>query len=213
MARSTRLSVCMAIETRNSSNIHCMRSISRQRTTPWIAEIGPFSINLASADRCVSFNIGCWPGALPLMSSVGALRIKAFNPISNNLRSDAAGLRRLGPARPIIDTRKREKTPCLGSVPRMLRQTPKRPRVEISAQWNCQRHGEPPSFATLNQTKADLEIQHESRIEGGGITCRLRWNSPGHNKWRDEMSREGCCSFVVHRPSWPIALPACAADA
>ena len=68
MARSSRLSVCMAIETRNSSNIHCMRSISRQRTTPWIAGIGPFSINLASADRCVSFNIGCWPGALPLMS-------------------------------------------------------------------------------------------------------------------------------------------------
>src|SRR4249919_1125138 len=84
-------------------------------------------------------------GGLAVDEPVGALRIKAFNPISNNLRSDAAGLRRLGPARPIIDTRKREKTPCLGSVPRMLRQTPKRPRVEISAQWNCQRHGEPPS--------------------------------------------------------------------
>src|SRR4249919_1200722 len=108
-------------------------------------------------------------GGLAVDEPVGALRIKAFNPISNNLRSDAAGLRRLGPARPIIGTRKREKTPSLGSVPRMLRQTPKRPRVEISAR-------EPPSFATLNQTKADLEIQHESRIEGGGITLRLRFN-------------------------------------
>jgi hypothetical protein len=29
---------------RDSSNIHCARSISRQRTTLWIAEIVPFSI-------------------------------------------------------------------------------------------------------------------------------------------------------------------------
>ena len=33
MARSSRLSVCLAIVMRNSSKIHCARSISRQRTT------------------------------------------------------------------------------------------------------------------------------------------------------------------------------------
>src|SRR5215468_7346733 len=35
MEPSSRLSVCLATVMRNSSNIHCARSISRQRTTPW----------------------------------------------------------------------------------------------------------------------------------------------------------------------------------
>src|SRR6266850_1211457 len=33
-ARNSRLSVCLLIEIRNSSNTHCTRSINRQRTTP-----------------------------------------------------------------------------------------------------------------------------------------------------------------------------------
>jgi hypothetical protein len=41
MARSSRLSVCLAIAMRNSSKIHCARSISRQCTTPGTAGIGP----------------------------------------------------------------------------------------------------------------------------------------------------------------------------
>ena len=41
MARSSRLKVCLAMVMRNSSKIHCARSISRQRTTPWTAGIGP----------------------------------------------------------------------------------------------------------------------------------------------------------------------------
>src|SRR6516165_827365 len=36
---------------RNSSKIHCARSISRQRTTPWTAGIGPLSIMPAMARR------------------------------------------------------------------------------------------------------------------------------------------------------------------
>src|SRR5713101_1518648 len=39
IARSSRLNVCLATVMRNSSYIHCERSISRQRTTPWIAGI------------------------------------------------------------------------------------------------------------------------------------------------------------------------------
>src|SRR5215472_15597748 len=52
MARSSRLSVCLAIVMRNSSKIHCARSISRQRTTPCTAGIGPLSIMPAMACRC-----------------------------------------------------------------------------------------------------------------------------------------------------------------
>jgi hypothetical protein len=44
MARGSRLNVCFAIVMRNSSKTHCAKSISRQRTTPWTAGIGPLSI-------------------------------------------------------------------------------------------------------------------------------------------------------------------------
>src|SRR5262249_39179401 len=51
MPRSSPLSVCLAIVMRNSSKIHCARSISRQRTTPCTAGIGPLSIMPAMACR------------------------------------------------------------------------------------------------------------------------------------------------------------------
>jgi hypothetical protein len=45
MARSSRLSVCLAIVMRNSSKIHCARSISTQLATPrtpsaWVDPLG-----------------------------------------------------------------------------------------------------------------------------------------------------------------------------
>jgi len=64
MARSSRLSVCLATLMRNSSKVHCARSTSRQRTTPCVAGIGPLSINLARAARWLSFSLEDWPGAL-----------------------------------------------------------------------------------------------------------------------------------------------------
>ena len=42
--RSSRLSVCLDTDTWKSSDSHCTKSITRQRTTPWIAGIGPSSI-------------------------------------------------------------------------------------------------------------------------------------------------------------------------
>src|SRR5882762_5226353 len=71
MARSSRLSVCLAMPTRNSSQIHWHRSTSRQRTTPSIAAVGPLSIAALSAARCASFSFGGWPGALRVISPSG----------------------------------------------------------------------------------------------------------------------------------------------
>ena len=48
----------------DSSKIHCARSTSRQRTTPWTAEIGPLSI-IAKAWRWASLSLEGWPGDLP----------------------------------------------------------------------------------------------------------------------------------------------------
>jgi hypothetical protein len=71
MARSSRLSVCFEIDTRNSSQTHWHKSTSRQRTTPWMAGVGPLSITAASAARCGSFSRDGWPGALRSISPSG----------------------------------------------------------------------------------------------------------------------------------------------
>jgi hypothetical protein len=57
MARSSRDSVCLEIVMRNSSQIHWIRSINRQRTTPWIAGIGPASTRATKAARCASVSL------------------------------------------------------------------------------------------------------------------------------------------------------------
>src|SRR5262249_39132972 len=49
IAGSAGLSVCLAIVMRNPSKTHCAGSISRQRTTPCPAGIGPLSIISAMA--------------------------------------------------------------------------------------------------------------------------------------------------------------------
>ena len=43
-------------------------------------------------------------------------------------------------------------------------------RIEVHAQRYRNRHGEPPTFATLNQSSADLGIVEESRFQGFGIS-------------------------------------------
>src|SRR6516164_5576945 len=70
MARSSRLSVCLAIAMRNSSKIHCARSISRQRTTPWTAGIGPLSIMRAMAWRWTSLSLDGCPGDFPFSNAI-----------------------------------------------------------------------------------------------------------------------------------------------
>src|SRR5262249_12314977 len=56
-APTPRLSVALALAMRNPSKIPCPRSISRQRTTPWTAGIGPLSIMPAMARRCRSLSL------------------------------------------------------------------------------------------------------------------------------------------------------------
>src|SRR6516162_5789142 len=104
MARSSRLSVCLAIVMRNSSKIHCARSISRQRTTPWTAGIGPLSImpplkviELARLTR-----------RLAVQESVRPASVEAQHPVPDDLKPDAANLGRLGARRTVIDRRKRQ---------------------------------------------------------------------------------------------------------
>ena len=60
----------------NSSNTQCARSLLRQRTTPWIAGIGPLSTIRASAWRCASLSFDGLPVALPSIRPSGPLVLK-----------------------------------------------------------------------------------------------------------------------------------------
>ncbi|CCG06606.1 unnamed protein product, partial [Pararhodospirillum photometricum DSM 122] len=64
MARSSRLSVCLLIDTRNSSHSPCAKSTNRQRTMPWMAGTGPASTLSAKAWRWASLRMEGLQGAL-----------------------------------------------------------------------------------------------------------------------------------------------------
>ena len=75
-ALNSRPTVVSSTEMRNSSNIQCARSFRRQRTTPWIAGIGPLSTSRASACRCLSLSLVGLPVALPSIRPSGPLALK-----------------------------------------------------------------------------------------------------------------------------------------
>src|SRR5207245_10596967 len=69
--REAYLSPCpivQAIGEPNSSCSHMIRSHARQRTTPWIAAIGPSSTIRARKALCIALSLGGIPGEGILMS-------------------------------------------------------------------------------------------------------------------------------------------------
>src|ERR1035437_6911977 len=103
MARSSRLNVCLAMVMRNSSNIHCARSISRQRTTPWIAGIGPLSIIRAIDWRWVSLSLAGLSRRLAVQQPVGPASVEPQHPIPDDLEINTTDLCRLGARRTVVD--------------------------------------------------------------------------------------------------------------
>src|SRR5277367_3335517 len=74
-ARSSRLRICLVTEMRYSSNTHCARSISLQRTTPWTAGVGPASTIATSARLCSSLSFEGCPVDLPSTRPSGPLKL------------------------------------------------------------------------------------------------------------------------------------------
>src|SRR4029079_935844 len=105
---------------------------------------------------------------LAVQQTNGSARVKPDHPVPDDLETHTANLRGLCPHRAIVDRSKRQQSPSLRAILRFLRQTPQARRGEISPKQY--RHGEPPSFAILNQSRADLGIPQESRSQGLGIT-------------------------------------------
>src|SRR5260370_11656927 len=86
-------------------------------------------------------------GSLAVDQPVRTMDIELDHPIPNDLQCHPADRRRLGPPRPVIDGGQRQKTarlrrilctPCNGAQAQRIKIRPQRDR-----------HGEPPSFATL----------------------------------------------------------------
>ena len=171
MARNSRLNVCLATTTRNSSKIHWQRSTIRQRTTPCTAGIGPLSSIAASAARCAPFRRDGCPGGLQSISPSGPWALN-FITQSRTIWSVtppifAASVR----TRAVVNRRQRQKPPGLRPILRPPRGGPHHPRIKISPKWNG--HGEPPALATLNQTHADSRIPPP-----GPRLLRLRYQFP-----------------------------------
>src|SRR5215470_7694487 len=151
----------------NSSQTHWQRSMMRQRTTPWMAGIGPLSI-IATSHAVPVIQSRRVPWRLAIDQALRATRVELEHPVTHDLQCHAADRGRLCPGRPIIDRRQCEKA---AHLPGMLALTCRFTHpgcVEIGPQ--CDRHGEPPVFAGLESDHARVgESPNESRSAGPGI--------------------------------------------
>jgi hypothetical protein len=93
--------------------------------------------------------------------------IEFYDPIPNDLHSHAANFCGCRPCRAVVDGRQSQMPPRLRAILGPLRRGPCRLCVVVSPESNG--HGEPPSFATLNKTRAHLETLPESQSPRLGI--------------------------------------------
>jgi hypothetical protein len=111
---------------------------------------------------------GRLPGRLAIEKAVRTECIELHHPVANNLHTHSADPGCFRPRRTVVDRGQSQKSPRLRPVFRPPGSGPCRLCVEISPEWQG-RHGEPPSFAVLNQPAADLKSPTESRSPRFGI--------------------------------------------
>ena len=119
---------------RNSSNSHWQRSTIRQRTTPWIAGVGPSSIDAHERGAMLVLQERRLTRRLAINEATRAVRVEAQNPVANDLKRHAADLRRLAARRAVVDRRERQEPARLRPVLRALAQSPEaHPRQSLPA--------------------------------------------------------------------------------
>ena len=99
--------------------------------------------------------------SLPVDQTRRTIGVELEHPIANDLKRHPANPGRLRPTGSLINRRQRQKPPRLWSVLALPCPTPHANTIKIGPERDS--HGEPPSFATLNQTLADSEIPSPSR--------------------------------------------------
>ena len=117
-ALNSRPTVVSSTEMRNSSNIQCARSFRRQRTTPWIAGIGPLSTSRASACRCLSSSVR------RLAVNLRPL-VETENPVTDHLEPDSTeGHHR--------NLSQRKKPPALSILRRLVAEAPDHQNLPVT---------------------------------------------------------------------------------
>src|SRR5690348_10452698 len=95
--------------------------------------------------------LGRLAGRLAVDQALGSVGVELHHPVAHDLQRDPADPGRLRAACPLIDGGQRQQAPRLWVILGLTRDRAQGGGVEVSAERN--RHGEPPSFATLNQTR------------------------------------------------------------
>ncbi len=98
------------------------------------------------------------PRRLAVDQTVPAVRVELEHPVTNDLKADAADLRRLGARGPVVNRRKRQQAARLWPVLRSFRRRPQRPCVIVTPKTNRARRANLPPFAWSNQISADSGI-------------------------------------------------------
>src|SRR4051794_39141801 len=94
--------------------------------------------------------LGGLAGRLAVDQALGPLGVELHHPVPHDLHRDPANPSRLSAGCPLIDRGQGQKAPRLRAVLRRAGDRAQRMGIKVCPERN--RHGEPPSFATLNQT-------------------------------------------------------------
>jgi hypothetical protein len=95
--------------------------------------------------------LGRLAGWLAVDQSFRPMGVELHHPVAHDLHRDPANPGRLGAGRPLIDGGQRQQPSGLRAILGRASDRAQGGGVEVRAERN--RHGEPPSFATLNQTR------------------------------------------------------------
>src|SRR4051794_33540677 len=106
-------------------------------------------------------------GRLAVDQALGPMGVELHHPVPHDLHRDPANPGRLGAGRSLIDRGQRQQPSGLRAILGLTGDRAQGGGVDVSAERN--RHGEPPSFPTLNQTRRTLKTPTESRPQGLGI--------------------------------------------
>src|SRR5512139_1038260 len=131
MARSARLSVCLAMVMRNSFE-NPLRQIDQPPAHDAMDRRDRATLDHVGDGLTLEvIELGRLTRRLAVHESVRSASVEAQHPVPDDLKPDTADLGRLGARRTVIDRRKCQKPPGLSAIFASLGQTAQLPRFKI----------------------------------------------------------------------------------
>src|SRR6476620_2547187 len=156
-------------ESANSSYSRMIRSQARQRTTPWIAGVGPSSTLRARNALCSSSSLAGAPGEAIFIRPSGPCSLKRTTQVPQRLAVHTTSFRRLFPRCSVEDRSDRQKPTCLRRVLRPFGQTANFGARIVCFHCNGSTHDKPPSFCRVESFRERFG-NRESLNQRIGIT-------------------------------------------